>query len=312
VTEASETVQGDLEGQRLLRDEAGAVVVPRDVVRAVGADAATFLQGQLSQDVAGMAVGGSACTFVLQPQGKVDAWCRVSRTADEEFVFDIDAGFGEALLTRLNRFKLRVACDLEPLDWQMVALRGPEVGPAGTYGTLSDGGAGAVVEADPQWPGAAGLDLLGPDVQVPAGIAQCTPLALDTIRIEAGVPRMGLELTDATIPEETGVVARSVSFTKGCFTGQELVARIDSRGGNVARRLRGVVIPGQVVAPPPGASLLVDHDEVGVITSAARSRALDAAVALAYVPRKVEVPAEVSVDWGDGFASARVVELPLV
>lgn len=307
MSEANETVQGDLEGQRLLRDGAGAVAVPRDFVGAAGADAATFLQGQLSQDVAGLVEGGSAWTFLLQPQGKVDAWCRVTRTGAEEFVFDIDAGFGEALLARLNRFKLRVACELEPLAWQMVSLRGPEVGPPGSYGA-----AGAVVEADPAWPGVSGLDLLGPDVSVPDGIPTCTPLALDTVRIEAGVPRMGIELTDATIPEEAGVVERSVSFTKGCFTGQELVARIDSRGGNVPRRLRGVVIPGQVVAPPPGAAILVDHDEVAVITSAARSRALDAAVGLAYVPRGVEVPAEVSVDWGDGFASARVVELPLL
>ena len=85
-----------------------AVRVARDVVRVSGPDAVTYLQGQLSQDVVALQVGACAWTFVLQPQGKVDAWFRITRLADDSFLCDVDAGFGEALVTRLNRFKLRV------------------------------------------------------------------------------------------------------------------------------------------------------------------------------------------------------------
>jgi folate-binding protein YgfZ len=97
---------------------------------------------------------------------------------------------------------------------------------------------------------------------------------------------MGAELTERTIPAEAGVVERSVSFTKGCFTGQELVARIDSRGGNVPRHLRLLESDDDL---PVGADVLVDGQPVGEITSSARG------VALAYVGRAVTVPADATV-----------------
>src|SRR5947207_788744 len=96
----------------LLRHDVGAVPITRDVVRARGAEATTFLQGQLSQEVEGLAEGASAWTFVLQPQGKVDSWARVTRVAADELLLDVDGGFGEALVERLSRFKLRVDCEL--------------------------------------------------------------------------------------------------------------------------------------------------------------------------------------------------------
>ena len=88
----------------LLRHDVGAVPITRDVVRARGAEATTFLQGQLSQEVEGLAEGASAWTFVLQPQGKVDSWARVTRVAADELLLDVDGGFGEALVERLSRF----------------------------------------------------------------------------------------------------------------------------------------------------------------------------------------------------------------
>jgi folate-binding Fe-S cluster repair protein YgfZ len=102
-----------------------------------------------------------------------------------------------------------------------------------------------------------------------------------------------------------------VSFTKGCFTGQELVARIDSRGGNVPRHLRGVVVLENAL-PPVGAKLVVDGKEVGALTSVAESLDRRAPVALAYVGRAVEPPADVTVSWDGGSAKARVETLPLV
>ncbi len=92
------------------------------------------------------------------------------------------------------------------------------------------------------WPGLPGGDLVGESPEAPAGVAMCGMDAYEAVRIEAGIPVMGRELDERTIPAEAGVVDMSVSFTKGCYTGQELVARIDSRGGNVPRRLRGLVL----------------------------------------------------------------------
>jgi folate-binding protein YgfZ len=118
---------------------------------------------------------------------------------------------------------------------------------------------------------------------------------------------MGRELTPKTIPAESGVVERSVSFTKGCYTGQELVARIDSRGGNVPRRLRGLVVEGEGV-PSAGDAVTVGDTDAGVVTSAAWSPARRAVVALAYVSRSVEPPATGSVEG----RVARIEALPLL
>jgi aminomethyltransferase len=126
---------------------------------------------------------------------------------------------------------------------------------------------------------------------------------------------MGAELTERTIPAETGLVERTVSFTKGCYTGQELVARIDSRGSRVPRHLRGVVVQG-ADAPPVGAALFGEggqgERELGQLTSVALSPTLGGPVALAYVRREVEPPAEVVLRWDSGEAPARVEALPLV
>src|SRR5919109_2413667 len=95
-----------------LRHGAGAVWLPRDILRVAGPDALSFLQGQLSQDVVAVEIGASAWSFLLQPQGKVDALVRLTRTADDEVVVDVDGGHGDAVVARLNRFKLRVKADI--------------------------------------------------------------------------------------------------------------------------------------------------------------------------------------------------------
>ncbi|MBL8775427.1 MAG: folate-binding protein YgfZ [Acidimicrobiales bacterium] len=288
--------------EQALRGSVGAVRTDREVIEVAGPDAATFLQGQLSQDVAGLAEGASAWTFVLHPDGKVAVWGRITRLGPDRFVFDVDAGAGAALVARLERFKLRVDATIAPLDWQVVALRGPDAPSVDV---------GDAVTADPEWPSAHGVDLLGPAPTVPEGVRWCAPEVLEVLRIESGVPAMGAELDEHTIPAESGVVERSVSFTKGCFTGQELTARIDSRGGNVPRHLRGLLIAGSV--PPVGAEVLVDDEVVGAITSAAPGAAgHGGGVALAYVKRSVDPPAAATVRWGEGEARGEVRPLPLL
>ena len=288
-----------------LRTTLGASVVDRDVVRVAGPDALTYLQGQLSQDVAALAAGRSAWSFVLQPTGKVDAWVRVTRTGDDEVVLDVDPGHGEAVLARLRRFLLRTKADVDPLAWRAVAVRGPGAGDASAYAVGDD-----VLRVPLVWPGIEGVDLLGADVEPPPDVPEVDRAALESLRIRAGLPAMGAELTDATIPAEAGqqVIDASVSFTKGCFTGQELVARIDSRGGNVPRLVRGVHVPGDT-APRPGDPVAVDGDAVGRVTSVA-PRPGGGSVALALLGRKVVPPATARVDVAGATVAATVVDLP--
>jgi len=250
-------VTAPLEGQAgydALTTAAGAVRLDRDIVRVGGPEAVDFLQGQMTQDISALAVGASSWSLVLQPQGKVDAWVRVTRAADDEVLLDLDGGFGDALVARLQRFKLRVKADIDRLAWECVAVRGPGAVPPGipfAWGCLT------------------GFDVLGPDPALPDGVPEVAAAVYEVCRIEAGLPRMGAELTDKTIPAEVGLVGVSVSFTKGCYTGQELVARIDSRGGHVPRHLRRLVLESGDV-PDAGASIETDGRVVGTVTSAAR------------------------------------------
>lgn len=234
---------------------------PRDVVQVSGPDAATYLQSQLSNDLRSLAVGSSLWSFVLQPTGKVDVLLRVWRTADDTFVLDTDVGFGEVMVARLQRFKIRVKAEIESLAWRCIAVRGGEVD-------------GLVAWGD-------GADLLGPDVAPPAGVDAGTPDDLLAARVEAGWPAMGAEIEPGdTIPAETGVTGTAVSFTKGCYPGQELVERMDSRGAAAPRLLQVVAVPAGTVV---GDLLLREGAEIGRVTSVAGTRAL------AYVKRSALV-----------------------
>jgi folate-binding protein YgfZ len=285
-----------------LRTSLGAASIQRDVVRVHGPEAVDFLQGQLSQDVAALAVGESAPSLLLQPTGKVDAWLRVTRLGDDDVLLDVAAGFGDAVHARLRRFKLRTKAELEPGAWSGLALRGP-----GASEVEVPRGAMALAAG---WPGVDGVDLLSAGELALAGVPLVDPAALDALRIECGVPAMGAELTEATIPAEAGqwLIAASVSFTKGCYTGQELVARIDSRGGNVPHPVRGVLVTGE--PPPVGAAVEVSGSNVGTVTSAGRSPHLGS-IALAIVGRSTEIGQRVELRWDGGRADATIAELPL-
>ncbi len=282
-----------------LRTTEGAVRIERDVVTVQGEEAVPYLQGQLSQDVEALGVGESAWSLLLQPSGKVDAWLRVTRTGDDEVLLDVDPGFGDAVLARLQRFKLRTKAELATEKWSGWALRGPTI-------ERREAAAPDVLSLPAAWPGVPGIDLLAPSLPPLSSVDEVDPAALDALRVEAGVPAMGAELTETTIPAETGqwLITASVSFTKGCYTGQELVARIDSRGGNVPRPVRGLRIDGDPV--DVGSEVVAGDAAVGSVTSSATSAALGA-IALAPISRTVEIGASVTVDG----RRATVVELPL-
>ena len=311
---------------RALREGAGAFLTPRDVIAVHGADAESYLQGQLSQDVAALAVGESADTLLLQPDGKLSALLRVTRTDAQGYLLDVDAGFGDAVMSRLRKFLLRSKVEMETLPWRCLSLRGAALDDvaAGLRAALAEAG---VLELPYAWNGWAGIDLLGPRDLVldpaaggmPAGIVACDRDAVEACRIASGIPAMGSELDEKTIAAEAGLVERTVSFTKGCYTGQELVARLDARGNKVARRLVGLVAQAEDpdVAPPPltfGMTLhgpdspaddVVADKVVGTITSAAWSPELDAWVALGYLHRSIDVPGPIRVRSGDGLGDAR-------
>lgn len=273
----------------------------RDVLSVHGPEAVTWLQGQLSQDVAGLAVGAASWSFVLAPQGKVAGWGRVVRTADDALQIDVDAGAGAAWVARLERFKLRTKAEIElRVEVPVVAVRG-----ARPAGSLPAG-----------WPGIDGGDLLDAgDAAVESAVADgAEPVSaehLDALRIQAGVPRWGAELDDDTIPATVGqwVIDASVSFTKGCYTGQELVARIDSRGGNVPRHLAVVAVDGPV--PMPGTEVTVAGEAAGRITSSAPAPVGPGSVALAFVPRSVELPADAEVAGAPARLSLAPVSSPV-
>ncbi|MFV0257729.1 MAG: YgfZ/GcvT domain-containing protein [Acidimicrobiales bacterium] len=282
----------------------GAVAVPvwRDVVTIVGADTVEYLQGQLSQDVAGLRPGDSTVTFVLHPQGKVAGWGRLT-AVDGGFAYDVEPGHGGAVAERLERFKLRVDVTVTVATRPMLAVRGPDAA-AGADAIGVTVPAGAVVVPPVRTSAPAGFDVLALDdtaeslavwavpVAGPVRIGDPDGLVLD--RIRSGLPAMGAELDDDTIPAAAGVVDESVDFTKGCYVGQELVARIDSRGAATPTRLR-IISAARGAAPlRPGDAIVADGVEVGTVTTAATSP-VTGPLALAYVRRSVEPPAAASV-----------------
>jgi folate-binding protein YgfZ len=202
----------------------------RDTVTITGADAMTYLQSQLSQEIRDLELGDSRWTFLLEPNGRIDVLARITRVADETYRLDTDGGFGKVLLDRVNRFKIRVRAEVELT--------------ASTGTALGDGA--------------------------------------DRERIEAGWPRMGAEIVSGeTIPAETGLNALAVNFTKGCYPGQELVERMDSRAAVAPRSLRRLDVAEGAAAGDP----IVDADgnEVGVLTSVSGTRALG------YVKRNSDI-----------------------
>jgi tRNA-modifying protein YgfZ len=240
----------------------------RDVLKVSGDDAFIYLQGQISQDISQLGDGESTYTLVLQPTGKVEALARLTRRSPTEFIVDTDAGWGEPLLARLNRFRIRVKVDLEPLAWRCIAVRDVATAPPGS------------VRA---WGRDDAFDLLGENPVPPEGLREGTADELDRARIEAGWPAMGAEITEATIPAETAVSPFAVSFTKGCYPGQELVERMDSRGSTAPRFVRRLRGRGAVAT---GDSVMFNGRTVGALTSVANHA--EGWVALAVVARAAQ------------------------
>lgn len=287
------------------RNSAAAMWIDRDIVSVSGKDATTYLHGQLSQNIESMELADSVWSFVLQPHGKVDALVRVTRSGDDDYLIDTDPGFGSLVRERLERFKMRSKIDINGTEMSTLAVRGPRAADVVKNCTA--------VKAVADWPGLDGVDLLGRNIDLPENLLLGDREIYEALRIESGMPRMGQELDERTIPAEAGVNDRAIDFRKGCYTGQELVSRIDARGNNVPRRLRAVVIQGDYT-PPLGSPILLSANNekaIGSLSSAAFSWGLDAPVGLAMVRRDVLPETSAVIDDG-GLVTCTIKELPLV
>jgi hypothetical protein len=197
----------------------------RDRVTVSGPDARSYLHSQLAQDVEAIGAGERCWTLVLEPSGKVLVLARVARVAEDVFTLDSDAGYGQLLLERLQRFMIRVDARLE------------------------------LEQASP------------------GDVAVAPSPEAEAARVAIGWPRMGAEIVPGdTVPGSTGVTSAAVSFTKGCYPGQELVERMDARGAEPPRSLRILEIGPD--ARPGDPVLDGDGNAVGELTSVAGSKAI--------------------------------------
>lgn len=289
-----------------LTSTGGASWLAREVLRVHGDDVVTYLHGQVTQDVEGMAVGESKWSFILQPHGKVDGFLRLSRIAETEFLVDCDRGQPDALIERLERFKMRTKIEIEKTSFKVLAIRGIDIPTPQQQG---------VIVAAVAWKGMNGFDLIGENPVIPEGIHEVDDEAYEALRISVGFPVMGAELDQLTIPAEAGANDLAISFAKGCYTGQELVARIDARGGNVPRHLRAVVFECDEHVPR-GATIVpaktgVNVKPFGTLTSVAFSPKQNKYVGLALVRRDGLPPVDAIIEWDDGPTPCRIEQLPL-
>ncbi len=306
---------GDTTGEYLeVRHGAALVEGEHELVWASGRDSVGFLQDILSQELEERPVGDVSRSFLLSPQGKLRSLLWVMR-GDEEVGMLTDAGTAQTVVSDLERLRIRVDVQLETDERPVLELWGPHAervlqtaslptpnGWARHEGalvvSLSLGGLPRFVIA-----GLAGSFL------EQAGARRVGRLASTAVRIEAGEPRMGWDVDEKTIPQETGLVPEAVSFDKGCYLGQELVARIEARG-HVNRVLRGVALA-QNVFPPSGAEVVSGDRVVGTVGSVGESLTLRAPVALALLRREVPPGSDVEVRWVTGSARGVVRLLPL-
>jgi folate-binding protein YgfZ len=265
----------------------------RGKVRLRGSEAAEFLQGQVTNDVEGLASGEGCYAALLTHKGKMRLDMRILRGPDWIWI-DTEPGADALLLRTIETYSLGRDVSWETADERIVSLIGDEeldaVPPAEEHAWV-EGPRGIYVRTY------AGVDVIGPDPPE----ADATEEEAERVRIEHGVPRFGLDMDGDTIPQEAGINDRAVSFTKGCYVGQETVARLFYKG-KPNRHLRGL----RLAAPAErGQPILLGDREVGRVGSACVSPAYGP-IALAIVRREAAPGDTVQV----ADAPAEVVELP--
>jgi folate-binding protein YgfZ len=274
-----------------------------------GADRRSFLHALLTNDIVNLTKGTGAYAAYLTPQGRMISDMRVLETGDR-VVLGVDPGVASAVAARLDALIFSEDVQVEDLtrDLDLIGVHGPlaaavieratgvSVSHLGSqYDNLSSPPF-TIVRED-------ALAVPGFDIYVQrsegsalrsrlaaAGASPADEAVYETLRIEAGRPRFGVDMTPDTIPLEAGIENRAVSFTKGCYVGQEVIIRVMHRGhGRVARRLVRLVLRDAVV-PSRGDRIFAGDREVGEITSAVDSPNARAPLALGYVHRDYVSP----------------------
>jgi folate-binding protein YgfZ len=300
------------------------------VLEATGRDRATFLNALLSNDVKSLAPGQGCPATLLDVHGKVQV-VLVVWVLDDRILLITPPGAVATTLEALDRYLFSEKVELRDAseDWALFMLAGPQA-PARveelTGGALETRAWSSVV---------ASVDGVGvrlvrgggetgePEVWIAAPAAEGERVwkaltaagttvvgadALETLRIEAGTPRFPVDIGPAVLLPEVPFETL-VSYTKGCYPGQEVVVRIRDRG-HVNRHLRGLVLDGDTV-PPAGSEVVADDAAIGAVTSATRSPGLGRPIALAMVRRQHAEPGSiVGVRVGDRVVSATVRALP--
>jgi len=274
-----------LDGYRALRTDGGVVRrTDRAVLAITGADRAAWLQGLVTNDVAALAPGESRYAAYLTPQGRMITDLTVTARPDR-LLLGVPAPLAAPLCERLDG--LIFAEDAQVRDQSQVLEMWTAITPEGP---LAD----AIVE-----------------VGQPHGFPY-PEISFDTfevVRVERGIPRFLVDMDTETIPLEAGIEDRAISFTKGCYVGQEVIVRVTHRGGGrVARKLvRWKADPSAAVVPLPGSRIFAAGKDIGRVTSAAFSPSREAVVGLGYVHRDfVAAGTEVTVMWGDSQSQVTV------
>jgi folate-binding protein YgfZ len=302
---------------RQLREECGVLDrSSRGKLLLRGSEAAEYLQGQLTNDIEVLAPGEGCYAALLDRKGHMQADMRVLRLADDEIWVDTEPEAVEAARRHLDMYKIGREVMLEDVGEgrailsligpRSVELAGSPALPEHASAPISIAGVECLAVGT-----ALGIDLIAAAADserlraalAAAGAPEVGPEAVEILRIEAGTPRFGSEMDTATMPAEAGIVASAVNFEKGCYIGQETVARLHYKG-KPNRHLRGL----RLSAPAqPGATLSLAGKEVGRIGGSCVSP-LHGPIALAIVRREAEPGSELRV--GEDGVTARVVDLP--
>ncbi len=313
----------ELDGQyRALREEAGVLERPeRRLLVAHGADAVEYVHDQLTNDITSLAPGEGCYAALLNRKGQMQADLRVLRMSPDELLLDCEQAGRDALGAHLGLYRVGREVEFENLaeSHAVLSVIGPAAGALTGIGPLGSEHAHREVS---RWGVAAravatdlGLDLICRREDVAAlseglaeaGVERVDDAAAEIARVESGRPRFGREMTTETIPQEAGINERAVSFSKGCYIGQETVARLHYRG-KPNRHLRGL----RLAEPVPGGALIrLGERELGRVGTAVLSPA-HGPIALAIVRREAEPGTTVEILSDGGTVEAAVVELPFV
>jgi folate-binding protein YgfZ len=327
-----------------LRETAGVLDLRfRSRICLVGNDRARFLHGQVTNDVKKLRAGEGCYSALTTAKGKMESDLNIYALADE-LLLDFEPGLTGKISQRLEKFI--VADDVQIVDaaphYGLLSVQGTKAEnvihnlnlfseiPAKPFVSvkISDATLGEIYLMNRARLGTSGFDLFVPNNSLGAvmdklvaaakaiGGRACGWMAFETARIEAGIPRFGVDMDETNIPLECGIESRAVSYNKGCYIGQEVINRIHTIG-HVTRELRGLRLadPAGAGVPLPqrGDKLFHAGKEVGYVTSAVKSPALNANIALGYVRREAnQIGNELTLRTAAGESPAKIVELPFV